>query len=243
MASLASKLRTLRNTLEVFGPLIAVRAALAEMLSPKLETNRFDRRFGTETSEPVSVNGSRLPDQFREEARSYWPAVEPVVHHMLRRLPRRHEDLVFVDAGCGKGRAMLLASMYPFAKIIGVELSPLTSRIAQENLAIFRDRAGRLQKCTDIEVRCENILDFAIPDADVMFFLYNPFQGALFEAFMGRVHAFSDRHPDRTVLIAYCNPWSGEEWLQQSGCFRKTHEHRVIPHAWSWNFWEPVRLH
>lgn len=240
-SSLASKLRTLRNNLEVFGLLSTARAALSEILSPRYQTNRFDRRFGTETSLLVSVKDGQLPPEFRKDAKRYEPAVEAVVHHILRRLPIRPEEFVFVDAGCGKGRALLLASMYPFSKIIGVELSPVTSEIARKNVGTFGERAMGLQKCSDIEVLCQNILDFKIPDANIVLFLYNPFQGSLFEDFMQRVYEYSNQCKNREILVVYCNPWSGDEWLRRSGCFKKIYEHRVIMPMMSWNLWVPVR--
>src|SRR5262249_45426157 len=146
VASLASKLRTLRNTLEVLGPVTTARATLAELLAPVYETDdRFDRRFGTETTKIVSVRDGQVPQVLREDAANYWPVPESVGHHLLQRLPIRHNDFVFIDAGCGKGRALLLASMFPFARIVGVEISPVTAEIARKNLGIFDARAAKLQ--------------------------------------------------------------------------------------------------
>ena len=44
----------------------------------------------------------------------------------------------FVDFGSGKGRAILVASRLPFRKVIGVEYSEPLTKIAQENISIFR---------------------------------------------------------------------------------------------------------
>ena len=46
------------------------------------------------------------------------------------------QDFNFVDIGSGKGRALLLASDYPFREIIGIELSPELDRVAQGEVAI-----------------------------------------------------------------------------------------------------------
>src|SRR6185369_8619052 len=169
------------------------------------------------------------------------PAVEGVVHHILRRLPVRYEYYVIVDAGCGKGRAMLIASMYPFAAIAGIELSPLIAETARRNVAIFRERAASLQRCADIGVICRNILDYEMPDANLVVFLYNPFQGSLFQSFMQRLHEAGQRRPHREMLVVYHNPWSGDGWLRQTPYFRKIYEHRMIAHRLSWNVWTPVR--
>ena len=131
--------------------------------------------------------------------------------------------------------------MYPFLRIIGVELSPITSEIARQNIDVFCRRAARLQKCKEIEVLSENVLSFNMPDSNIVFFLFNPFQGPLFESFMQRVHRHAMEKPTRKVFIAYYNPWSGQEWLESTGYFRKIYEHRVILGKMSWNLWVPVR--
>jgi hypothetical protein len=54
-----------------------------------------------------------------------------------------HTLLSSLILGSGKGRALLVASELPFAKIIGVELSRELHRIAEQNLgAIDRHRSG-----------------------------------------------------------------------------------------------------
>src|ERR1700674_4645239 len=69
-------------------------------------------------------------------------AVAPSVFHAIMRamLERLHLDFQrfgFVDLGSGKGRALLLASDYPFREIIGVELSPKLDRVARDNIARY----------------------------------------------------------------------------------------------------------
>ncbi len=48
----------------------------------------------------------------------------------------------FVDLGAGMGRAMLLASAYPFRAVVGVEMHPTLARIGRRNMALWR-AAGR----------------------------------------------------------------------------------------------------
>ncbi len=241
MSSLAGKFSTLRNNIGTFGLILTVREALAVILSPTYETNQFDRQFGTETSSLVSVRDGQLPADFRKDAQRYEPAVDSILRHIFRRLPIQPKDFIFIDVGCGKGRALLHASMYPFSKIRGVEISPVTSDVARRNVEIFSSTAANLQRCRDIEIDCQNVIDFEIPNKNIVFFLYNPFQGSIFESFMRRIYDCSQRAPDREILVVYHNPWSGEEWLQSSGCFKKIYENRVIMPRLAWNLWVPLR--
>lgn len=47
-----------------------------------------------------------------------------VLRQILDRLPLDFEEYTFIDLGSGKGRALLIASEYPFRAVVGVELSP-----------------------------------------------------------------------------------------------------------------------
>ena len=58
-------------------------------------------------------------------------------------------DFTFIDLGSGKGRVLLMASDYPFKKIIGVEFMPELHRAAQENITGYSNggsNAGKLNR-------------------------------------------------------------------------------------------------
>jgi hypothetical protein len=72
-------------------------------------------------------------------------------------------------------------------------------RLARQNLASLRGRrAGG-------EVVAADAVSFDVPDEVTVIFLYNPFQGATFDAAIQRVIESHDRRP-RDLLIAYANP-------------------------------------
>src|SRR3984893_15884987 len=70
-------------------------------------------------------------------------------------------DFTFVDLGSGKGRTLLMASDYPFRRIVGVELIPVLHQGAQENLAKYR---GESQKCFALESICGDATEFPFPN-------------------------------------------------------------------------------
>ena len=59
---------------------------------------------------------------------------------MVGRLPIRHDDFVFIDFGSGKGRCLLLATEWPFRRIVGVELSAELNHVAREKHPALTDR-------------------------------------------------------------------------------------------------------
>src|SRR5436305_42388 len=55
---------------------------------------------------------------------------------------------VLLDYGCGLGRVILLASRFPFKKIIGIELAPSLVERAERNIQSFSGQ----RSCNDIQV-------------------------------------------------------------------------------------------
>jgi SAM-dependent methyltransferase len=122
----------------------------------------------------------------------------------LRRMLRPGEVKstdVFVDLGSGKGRVVMLAARYPFARVIGVELSEQLNEIARRNLARARGR----RRCKRVEVVTADVLDYEIPADATVVYMYNPFRGATFDAVVAKLIDSVDRNP-RTVRLIYLNP-------------------------------------
>ena len=95
----------------------------------------FDHVFGIETRkrEP-GIRGNPF-----EDATAYTPLGIFRPLKSIRALNVRAGD-VFLDLGCGKGRALALASLFPFTRIIGVELG---ASLAAHALASAKRLQGR----------------------------------------------------------------------------------------------------
>jgi SAM-dependent methyltransferase len=115
-------------------------------------------------------------------------------------LPLRPQDFNFVDLGCGKGRAVLVAAQFPFRRILGVELDPELCRIARANVALKPDWAAR------ISVLQQDAATIPYPDGPLVIFLFHPF----FPRILRRVLANLERQlrpsPRETWLLYANNP-------------------------------------
>ena len=117
---------------------------------------------------PISV---RLREVFSE--RLYQPTVEEEFAEIMQHLATvDFETFTFIDLGSGKGRALLLAAMYPFAHIVGVEVQPELDAIARQNIERF-DESG--QQCHSIESVCADAREYDFPLTDLVVYLFNPF--------------------------------------------------------------------
>jgi SAM-dependent methyltransferase len=153
----------------------------------------MDRRWGIETSQEADLATLGLDDahRVRYEPSSWWD---------LRRAMRVsdvHDDDVFLDLGSGKGRVVLQAAQYRFRRVIGVEISPQLTAVAERNLAKVRPhvRAG------SVELVTADVVDYRIPDDVTVIYIYNAFRGPVFEAAIAQIIASVDRAPRRVRLI------------------------------------------
>jgi hypothetical protein len=165
-------------------------------------TSEFDRRFGVDTS------GFVHPGQFAavtDEGADphHYKAIRPDdFRGAVSSLAIRHDHFEFVDYGSGKGRALLLASDYPFRSITGVEFSPALHDTALRNIARFRSPA---QRCFRIRSVCADAVEFKPPDAACVLFFYDPFGERLMSAVLDRIGESLARTP-RDLYLVYCQP-------------------------------------
>ena len=113
----------------------------------------------------------------------------------LPAIPFPSEEVVFVDYGAGKGRALAAAAAQPFRRVVGVEISAALVEIAQRNLArLKRRRAGH------VEIHHADAAAFAVPDDANVFFFFNPFGGATLARVVERIRESWTAHPRELVL-------------------------------------------
>jgi len=108
---------------------------------------------------------------------------------------------VFLDVGCGMGRAVLAAATYPYAAVIGIEISERLLEVARKNVA----RMGSRAKCDDIRLVQTDASQYQIPDEVTTIFFYNTFRGEPMRRTMGNIRDSLNRRK-RTISIAFVEP-------------------------------------
>ena len=121
---------------------------------------------------------------------------------MLDALAVDYSRFTFLDLGSGKGRALLMASDYPFRRILGVELVPELHRIARENIGKYRSPR---QLCRAIESCCGDASQFVFPGEPLIIYLFNPFPQSLLRRVVANLED-SLRQCPRPVFLLYHNP-------------------------------------
>jgi Methyltransferase domain len=108
------------------------------------------------------------------------------------------EDYTFIDFGCGKGRAVLLASETRFREVVGVELNTGLAKLAQENAEVWTKAGNAL---SPIRIVCGDALELKWPEGPCLVYLYNPFGEQVMRQLVEKLRSrFAERPRDLEVM-------------------------------------------
>ncbi len=170
----------------------------------------FDTAHGTDTSglipgsTIVRGTGAKL-----EELTAYYGIAPSILRglldHWLQRCAPQSpiERTVFLDVGAGKGRALLLASEYPFLRVEGVELNAALARIAGANVHLWRQDRGA-DPLAPIELHHADATTHPLPQCPAVAFLFHPFEAPLLRRFLRHVERSMRTDPQPFDLL-YAN--------------------------------------
>ncbi|MBZ5613957.1 MAG: hypothetical protein LAO23_08120 [Acidobacteriia bacterium] len=134
---------------------------------------------------------------------SPYQATDPALfREMMASLPIEFDPFTFVDLGSGKGRTLLMASEYPFRRIVGVEVIAELHRAAEENIRMYHSAT---EQCTQIEAVCADACEFVLPDTPLVLYLFNPLPEAGLQRVLRNLERSLEQSP-RWVWIVYHNP-------------------------------------
>ena len=181
----------------------------------------FDERYGVDTG--GLIGGGELRSGHRNDvfntayygmapSRFRW-AME---HWIGDQTHAALEEYSFVDLGCGKGRAVMMASEFGFREVVGVELHAGLAGIAERNVALWR--AGGRAVCP-VRIVCGDATEFVFPEGPCLLYLFNPFAAPVMERLVERIEEDFRGQPGMLDLI-YFNPEAGE-LLEAHGGFKR----------------------
>jgi predicted RNA methylase len=156
----------------------------------------YERRLGIRSGEIISLKELGLE---HEERRQHYATGLSDFWRMKKFLQPETQNEVFVDYGAGLGRAVILAAMLPFKRVIGVELSQVLAERARENVCQCK---GKLC-CKDIDIVNADAATFEIPTDTTRIFFNNPFAGQILASVLERIQLSHKQQPRSIRLV--CN--------------------------------------
>lgn len=202
---------TLLNKAKIIAKLGASRTALGRSFlinrsisSSKSQIHPFDIQYRVRTGGLIPqylLNPKqKLSDIMENQAHPYFGCSPNCLRAALNRMSV-NSDTIFLDLGCGMGRAAIVASEFNFGEIIGVEISKELCVIARRNAKIIQEN---FPERPSIEIINCDARRLKIKPANTVAFMYNPFGPDLIKDIV--------RKFDRTleagyyVAIIYENP-------------------------------------
>jgi hypothetical protein len=182
----------------------------------------FDIWYGVETRGIISPSELSLPGPASAHAVRYCSTYPLAFRRYLSSIDIPFEQYAFVDLGAGKGKALMLASTYPFRRVVGVELAPVLSATAAENIRRVRHMRRR---SGEIELVTGDAAHYDFPEEPIVLYVHNPFDEVILAAVLAQMRQTLDRTP-RPMYLIYHGPWQRQvpdstEWLEQVRSFRK----------------------
>jgi SAM-dependent methyltransferase len=145
-----------------------------------------------------------------------YSAIEPDrFASVLNSLEIDFTDYTFIDFGSGKGRALLLASEFPFKKIIGLEFSEELHRVAEENIRRYRSAT---QRCSNIQPIAIDFTAFVLPPEPLVLFFFDPCLIRVFAQVLTRIRESLTETP-RPLYLCYVAPGPQHDQLFASAGF------------------------
>lgn len=191
----------------------------AQSLGPDGQVSEFDREHGVATDGKFEgwtyLSDLDIPSPNWIDGNDY-AAIEPErFKSVLASFDIAFEGFTFIDFGSGKGRALLLASEFPFKRILGLEFSPELHRTAEENIRRYRSAT---QKCRDIQSLNVDFADCALPPEASVLFFFHPCRTRVLSEVVAEIGRSLLSHP-RPLYIAYVAPTREQEQLFVSAGF------------------------
>jgi SAM-dependent methyltransferase len=172
-----------------------------------------ERRLGIDTWEHaygLDVNGTG-GGQYYDPVDSR--CFDTILDHLS---PDPHHD-VFLDYGCGLGRAVILAALRPFRRVIGVEINDELVSYCRKHVEVVRSK-GKL-KC-DVEIVHQDAANYSVPHDVNRVFIFNAFVDDLLHVVLEQVRKSLAECPRDLVLvyvplIRHENALDAIPWLRQ----------------------------
>ena len=170
-----------------------------------LEDRVFDLRNRTDTSGRVELNALTFSSPAKRQGTLYIPTRVRALRYFLNTCDFPSAS-VFVDLGCGKGQTLLVASRFPFKRVVGIEYTRELCTIATANVQAYRKQHPAVVSIDVIEA---DAAEYEVKPDENVFYMYHPFGPNVLRQVVLNILSSVERH-SRPVWIVYCHPLYGD---------------------------------
>jgi len=145
------------------------------------------------------------------------------IYAVLKKIPIPSCQVVFLDYGTGKGRAVVTAATFPYKRVLGVEVVEELIEIARHNLERMNHK-----KAEQVQLYHLNAAKFCLSqDVNVIYF-FNPFEGQVLQEVINQIYDSYTTHP-RKMYIIFFNNDHFEKCIDGQGWIKKIYHTKFYP--------------
>lgn len=155
----------------------------------ELLTHPFDLEHGTDTSGLIGGRDLRTGHPHDIHSTAYFGTPPSRLRRALQHWLEADgvsaaSETTFIDIGCGKGRALLVASEFRFHEVVGVEINSALADITRRNIDLWRSTRSNVSA---IKVFEDDATTLPWPAGAVLVYLYNPFGAPVLRALLEKL--------------------------------------------------------
>ncbi len=179
---------------------------------------QFDKKYNVETAREVRLNDLKIDSPNLKHGVFYAGTDSKSFPIVFEHLKIDFPEFVFVNLGSGKGRVLLMASLFPFKKIVGIEFAPELNAVARNNISTYKNP---LQQCRNIESHCHDAALFELPPEPCIVDVFNAFHAEIVARVAANIEQSHRKNP-RPIYFVYANAVH-DEVLRENKFFKPLH--------------------
>ncbi len=179
------------------------------LLIEQLKDSFYENMFQIDTS-PCSIRNKRVINF------SYEPTPYSFLEFLFTKYPFENQDH-FVDFGCGKGRALVMASKYLCPFITGYEINPDIFTILNKNIEVHKSLYPTTSKFL---IYNQDVTKVNLEDTTNKFYFANPFYLKVFIHVINSILNSIKRSSRKIFLFLYMPHRTTLEYLRRINVFQ-----------------------
>lgn len=172
------------------------RRAILELTS-RIDNYYHEIRFGVDTYGRTTMEEIGI---FNKELVDYMPLGYYPIFSALKRIPIAKPQTVFLDYGCGKGRAVVVGASMPYKRVVGIEISEQLFSIAKTNIEKMK-----FKKASHVDLYNMDATEYLITEDVNLIYFFNPFKGSVLQKVISNIKDSYERYPREIYIIYFYN--------------------------------------
>jgi SAM-dependent methyltransferase len=160
---------------------------------------RYERLEAVPTAQFFAAQELDVSAEMRSHITSHLATPRLLIQMALRAIPEPLGRFAFVDIGSGLGRALLVASEYPFRRVVGYEISPRLNEAAVENIECFHASGRMVAEASSIN---DDAIAADWPAGRCVIFMFNAFDREFTATLLAKIEARARRGISDYVILS-----------------------------------------